>query len=220
MNEIEERLFLALDAIEKLAEQAQKQQLIVDAQQQTIQKQQDDIVTVSCDKINEINLSQDAFNKLISDATYRAVNNSISKDAKNNVTQAMYEVTEDVAQEFVDAINKSINLINTASANKVKNDDAVSLIMKANIDKATKLSLKIEEQKEAFASKHYKMITLFMSSMFIAMCVFFVVVYFVVVPTNTELQQLRIKKIQLTEDNERLLIQKNNLVNYAKNNTR
>lgn len=222
INIIEERLFLALDAIEKLTEQAEKQQRTTDVQQQTISEQQktiaeqqQEIVRTSLDKINEVKLTQQGFNQLISNATYKSVNDSIAVDIKNQVAQAIFDATEEAGNLLAESISDAANSIRNTreSASSV-----VDAMHRGNLDMAVEIRDELEEQKNSLVNKHYKIMLIVSSGIFLMFCMFFYVIYLTTVPTQGQLEHLRYQRAQLISDNQQLQLQKNNLINYRNNN--
>ena len=89
INPVEERLFLALDAIEKLTERAEQSQATIEKLQITVAEQQQTIVTVADNKMTEIDTTYKHVNEVMFQSIYQAISKNVRPMIEDEVHQAI-----------------------------------------------------------------------------------------------------------------------------------
>lgn len=188
INEIEERLFLLLDTVEKQAdENAQQQKVIAELTKKLDTK----LDTLTDDVDKQIDVTQQRFDNIV----YLSAKHALEKDfptlLENVIREnADFSPIENSLDNAVKAIDKRVN----------GNSSLYHKLHKMNLDNIKETADALEYQKESVAKEHYKLIGIVSASVFFVMCVFFTIIYFMTVPTNARLEALRQDKAQLIAD--------------------
>ena len=89
INVIEERLFLALETIEKLAEKAEQSQANTERLLAIVEEQQRTIVTLADNKMTEVDTTYKHVNEVMFQGVYQAISKNVSPMIEREVEKAI-----------------------------------------------------------------------------------------------------------------------------------
>lgn len=188
INEIEERLFVLLDTVEKQAEQNVQLQQKINKLTEKLDSKADSLTQVAEQKID---VTQKRFDNIVYLSTKHVIEQNLPTLLENVIREnADFRPIETALDRAVESLNEQINGRSSLYEN----------LHKSNMQKTKDLANALEYQKESLAKEHYKLIGIVSVGLFFAMCVFFAIIYFMTVPTNARLEELREDKAQLIAD--------------------
>ncbi len=210
-NEIEERLFVLLDTVEKqTAENAEvkndvlsvlklikEQQSIFERQQSILAEQNQSIVSTANEQLKHIQMTQQDFNNLVFKSISVAMKQQIIEEVQGVTINAITDAVSLSAQGIDHELGKLVRDIQ--ELNK-KADSGLSKFYQYNLNKSEEIMQSLEYQQEKLGNTYLKMVATIGGGLFLLMCVFFVVIYFMTVPTSSRLEALRQDKAQLIAD--------------------
>lgn len=206
INPIEERLFLALDTIEKLTERAEQSQATIEKLQITVAEQQQTIVTVADNKMAEIDTTYKHVNEVMFQGIYQAISKNVRPMIEDEVHQAIRNNIVRATAQNVDALVKVIDdaadLIQDTTASK--NGISSKILFDAN-QKLEEMTKKMTAFEKTLAFKHYFLMTLFGGGLFLIMCLALFLFMKFAMPTAEENQKIRL-------ENDALLKQRSSLI--------
>lgn len=212
INPVEERLFLALDAIEKLTERAEQSQATIEKLQITVAEQQQTIVTVADNKMTEIDTTYKHVNEVMFQSIYQAISKNVRPMIEDEVHQAIknniVRATAQNVAALVKVIDDAADLIQDTTT--TKNGISSEILFDAN-QKLEEMTKKMNTFEKTLAFKHYLLITLFGGGLFLLMCLALFIFIKFAMPTAEENQKIRLEndallkqRASLIQDNQQI----------------
>ena len=205
-NPTEERLFLALDTIEKLTERAEQSQATIEKLQVTVAEQQRTIVIATDNKLAQIDTTYKHVNEVMFQGIYQAISKNIRPTIEDEVHQAIknniVRATAQNVAALVKVIDDAADLIQDTTT--TKNGISSEILFDAN-QKLEEMTKKMNTFEKTLAFKHYLLITLFGGGLFLLMCLALFIFIKFAMPTAEENQKIRL-------ENDALLKQRASLI--------
>lgn len=213
INEIEQRLFMLLDTVEKQAEENEKQARENDQIRQQIsdvvKKLDGKIDTLTDDADKKVDVTQKRFDNLVYLSTKNVIEENLPDALEQVITeQVNFKPVEDALENAVQSLNDQIN----------GNSSTYKAIQKYNLAQMKEMADALAYQKKSVTTKHYKILAIVATGIFIIFSLFFWIMYAVTVPTQEHLESLKREKIQLMTDINQLKINRTKWLQDAKNN--
>lgn len=214
-NPIEERLFLALDTIERLAERAEQSQATIEKLQATVAEQQQTIVTVATNKMTDIDTTYKQTQNVIFQGVYQAITKDISPIIKHQVKTAIdnniSKATAQSVDKLVTKINDAAALIRDTTEEKSKLSSRIVLNASNELDEMTG---KMTTFRNTLALKHYGLIALFGAGIFVLMCLGLFLFTKFSMPSAQENQKLQLENNALMNQRQALIHDIQRIRNY------
>lgn len=193
-NQFDERLFLALEAMEKLTERAEQSQATIEKLQATVTEQQKTIVTVANNKMTEINTTYKHVNEVMFQGVYNAVSQNIVPEIEKQIEKA---INNNIERATSKSLNNLVGAIEerTGQVKDLVKEEA-GLTSRVVFDASKELdqmTAKMEMFQNTLARKHYLLITLFGAGLFSFMCLFLLIFIKFGMPSASENQRLRLE---------------------------
>lgn len=194
INVIEERLFLALETIEKLAEKAEQSQANTERLLAIVEEQQRTIVTLADNKMTEVDTTYKHVNDVMFQGVYQAISKNVSpmiereveKSIKNNIVKATSVSVGQLVEAIDNAAEKTTEITTTESSLNSK----IALNASKKLDEMTD---KMTTFEKSLALKHYGVLTLFGVCMFALMCLALFIFMKFGMPSAEENQRIRLE---------------------------
>lgn len=195
ISQIEERLFLLLDTVEKQAEENNK-----------LQEKIAYIAEKLDSKTDNLDIEIDA--KLLAteqkiDVTQKRFDNIVYLSAKHLLEQNFPTLLENVIRENANFshIEKALDDAVRELHQRVKgNSSLYDVIHKSNLEKIQEMSDALDYQRTSVMKQHFKLLALTTAGIFAIFFLFFSIMYVVTVPSAEHLESLKQEKIQLMRD--------------------
>lgn len=194
INVIEERLFLALETIEKLAEKAEQSQANTERLLAIVEEQQRTIVTLADNKMTEVDTTYKHVNDVMFQGVYQAISKNVSpmiereveKAIKNNIVKATSVSVGQLVEAIDNAAEKTTEITTTESSLNSK----IALNASKKLDEMTD---KMTTFEKSLALKHYGVLALFGVCMFALMCLALFIFMKFGMPSAEENQRIRLE---------------------------
>ena len=212
-SEMEQRLFLLLDTVEKQAEDNAKLQRLVYDIACKLDKKTDRLDAVIDDKL--------AVAEKKIDVTQKRFDNIVYLSAKHLLEQNFPTLLENVIREnadFSQLENSLNNAVKSLDEQVNGNSSMYSVLHNANIKKTKEVSAILDYQKDKLMKNQFKWLAIITSGIFAIFFLFFWIMYAVTVPTQEHLQSLKQEKIQLMTDINQLKINRAEWIKDAQKN--
>lgn len=180
ISQVEERLFLLLDAVEKLTEETKEIQATVITQQALIEQQRETLDA----KLNSFAVDQEHFDKVVQNTVYYAVVQNIGQGVFKEVKTAVNNATAQSLQGLVKSINDAAKKVDD-------NKKLISDVQLVSLDKSKSIRDEIIRQEKTLVTKHYKLVTMFGGGMFLLMFLVIFIFYHSFMPSNDEIRERR-----------------------------
>lgn len=211
ISEVEERLFLLLDTVEKqtvenaelkqtileLLQTVRQQQAVIEKQNQSVVEQNQTLVTTASQQIKRLEMTQQDFSQLVFNSISTGMKENITNEVNGIASQAIIDAVSETAAGIDTELSKLLIKINTWNS---KADNELSKFYKINLKKSEEIAESLEYQQEKLGNKYFKLIAIIGGGIFLLMCVFFWIIYLVTVPTEARLEELRAEKAELIAD--------------------
>lgn len=193
-NEIEERLFLLLDTVEKQTEENKELKQTITNLLETVQNQQaiiaeqnQAVVANAEQQIKQLQMAQSDFNNLVYSSITAAMKKQIANDVRSIAAQSVF----DGVSLSSNAINDEMkSLVNKLDEWNRKTDSALAKNYKYTLSKSEQIMASLDSQTEKLGNQYLKLTAIVGGGLFLLMCVFFFVIYLVAVPTKSEIKRL------------------------------
>lgn len=202
----EERLFLALETIEKLAERAEQSQTTIEKLQATVAEQQQTIVTVAANKMAEIDTTYKHVNDVMFQGVYNAISLNvvpeIERQVKTAIDKSINRATSESVGNLVTEINTAADLIKDTTEKKGVLSSKVVFDASKKLDEMTD---KMTTFEKSLALKHYGVLALVGVGMFALMCLALFIFMKFGMPTPEENQKLKLENKALFQQRASLI---------------
>jgi len=187
ISEVEERLFLLLDTVEKQAEQnAQIQQQV----REVTAKLHIKTDSLTADAEEKIDVTQQRFDNIVYLSTKHLLEQNFPTLLENVIREnADFKPVEDALDNAVQSLNERVN----------GNSSLYNIIHESNLKKSEEIAESLEYQHEKLGNEYFKLIAIIGGGIFAIMCVFFFVMYLVLVPTESKSERLRQEQLELSQ---------------------
>lgn len=187
ISEVEERLFLLLDTVEKQAEQnAQIQQQV----REVTAKLHIKTDSLTADAEEKIDVTQQRFDNIVYLSTKHLLEQNFPTLLENVIREnADFKHVEDALDNAVQSLNERVN----------GNSSLYNIIHESNLKKSEEIAESLEYQHEKLGNEYFKLIAIIGGGIFAIMCVFFFVMYLVLVPTESKSERLRQEQLELSQ---------------------
>lgn len=187
ISEVEERLFLLLDTVEKQAEQnAQIQQQV----REVTAKLHIKTDSLTADAEEKIDVTQQRFDNIVYLSTKHLLEQNFPTLLENVIREnADFKPVEDALDNAVQSLNERVN----------GNSSLYNIIHESNLKKSEEIAESLEYQQEKLGNEYFKLIAIIGGGIFAIMCVFFFVMYLVLVPTESKSERLRQEQLELSQ---------------------
>lgn len=187
ISEVEERLFLLLDTVEKQAEQnAQIQQQV----REVTAKLHIKTDSLTADAEEKIDVTQQRFDNIVYLSTKHLLEQNFPTLLENVIREnADFKPVEDALDNAVQSLNERVN----------GNSSLYNIIHESNLKKSEEIAESLEYQQEKLGNQYFKLIAIIGGGIFAIMCVFFFVMYLVLVPTESKSERLRQEQLELSQ---------------------
>lgn len=187
ISEVEERLFLLLDTVEKQAEQnAQIQQQV----REVTAKLHIKTDSLTADAEEKIDVTQQRFDNIVYLSTKHLLEQNFPTLLENVIREnADFKHVEDALDNAVQSLNERVN----------GNSSLYNIIHESNLKKSEEIAESLEYQQEKLGNEYFKLIAIIGGGIFAIMCVFFFVMYLVLVPTESKSERLRQEQLELSQ---------------------
>lgn len=204
--EIEERLFLLLDTVEKQAEDQAEQKKVIN---ELIKKLDKKVDTFTDDANKKVDITQKRFDAIV----FHSVRQILEASLPTLINEAVSEQVDftPVATALDDAVKELNQQING-------NSSVYKAIQKHNIDEIKDTARVLTHQKNAVMKEHYKLLAIVSGGIFLIFFLFFWVMYAVTVPSQSELESLKQEKAQLLADINQIKINRSEWIRDAQKN--
>ena len=210
ISEVEERLFLLLDTVEKqtvenaelkqtildLLQTVRQQQAVIEKQNQSVVEQNQTLVTTASQQIKRLEMTQQDFSQLVFNSISTGMKENITNEVNGIASQAIIDAVSETAAGIDTELSKLLIKINTWNS---KADNALSKFYKINLKKSEEIAESLEYQQEKLGNEYFKLIAIIGGGIFAIMCVFFFVMYLVLVPTESKSERLRQEQLELSQ---------------------
>lgn len=193
ISQVEERLFLLLDAVEKLTEETKEIQAAVITQQALADQQQETLFSAVDTKLNSFEIDQEHFDKVVQNTVYYAVVKNIGDGVYKEVNKAVDRAT-------AQSMHKLVTTIGEATTKVKDNKKLVSTVQLDSLERSERIRDELKKYEKSLATKHYKLVTMFGGGMFLVMCFILFIFYHLVVPSENELRNLKYQREMLQKD--------------------
>lgn len=210
ISEVEERLFLLLDTVEKqtvenaelkqtileLLQTVRQQQAVIEKQNQSVVEQNQTLVTTASQQIKRLEMTQQDFSQLVFKSISAGMKQNISNEIHGIASQAIIDAVSETAYGIDNELNKLVIKINQWNS---KADSGLSKFYQINLKKLEEITESLEYQQEKLGNQYFKLIAIIGGGIFAIMCVFFFVMYLVLVPTESKSERLRQEQLELSQ---------------------
>ena len=213
-NPIEERLFLALDTIERLAERAEQSQATIEKLQATVAEQQQTIVTVATNKMTDIDTTYKQTQNVIFQGVYQAVTKDIrpiiEQQVKTAIDKNINKATAQSVSKLVTTITDAADLIKETTKEKSRLSSTVIFNASTELDKMTD---RITTFNNTLSLKHYGLTALFGIGILALICLG-LFVFMASMPSAQENQKLQLENNALMNQRQALIHDIQRIRNY------
>lgn len=214
-SEFEERLFILLDTVEKqtaengelkqtileLLQTVKQQQVVIEKQNQSVVEQNQTLVTNASQQIKRLEMTQQDFSQLVFKSISAGMKQNISNEIHGIASQAIIDAVSETANGIDKELGKLINKIDKWNS---KADNGLSTFYRINLKKSEEIAESLEYQQEKLGNQYFKLIAIIGGGIFAIMCVFFLVMYLVLVPTESKSERLRQEQLELSQSIKKL----------------
>lgn len=213
MNPFDERLFLALETIEKLTERAEQSQATIEKLQATVTEQQRTIVVDAKNKINEVKANKEHFDNLMFNAIYQSIAKDVSPAIADVVRESLENATDESVNNLVRVIEKRTGQVKDLVRDEAGLTSRVVFDAKKELDQMT---AKMKTFQNTLAKKHYLLVSQFGCGIFLFMCLFLFIFIKFGMPSTEENKRLRLENNALQSQQSALIA---NIQRYRGQNT-
>lgn len=213
-NEVEERLFLALETIEKLTERAAQSQSTIEQLQKLVAEQQNTLITDAQEKMTEINTTYDHVNEVMFQGVYQAISKNISPIVADLVKKSVENATDLSVANLVSVIEERTKQVKDLVRDEAKLTSRVVFDASKELERMT---AKMKAYENSLAKKHYLLVSQFFLGLVSILCIVFFIFYKITVPTSSELQNLRLQNNTLRSEQATLIYNNQRIRNSQSN---
>jgi hypothetical protein len=146
--------------------------------------------SLTADAEEKIDVTQQRFDNIVYLSTKHLLEQNFPTLLENVIREnADFKPVEDALDNAVQSLNERVN----------GNSSLYNIIHESNLKKSEEIAESLEYQHEKLGNEYFKLIAIIGGGIFAIMCVFFFVMYLVLVPTESKSERLRQEQLELSQ---------------------